>query len=262
MESPPTRAPAVTAPLLAMSATAHNGLEKLSIRLAELQKDGIDFSDSNSDSLITHLEAARVAAGICLELVRKMRREPIEVPAPLEDHEAGGPTPTGNRTPEDEMFPAGDVTDVLTGLPGRSLGARAIQSAISVGRPRFVAVFCVDRLRYMSTRYSTEAGQQAIRNYNQYLRQKMPGDTMLFRWGGGSLIGLFDLSGPIGDARALTEAICAQKVKFNFESEIRSALLNLTSASLVVGLTPTSNPDSVVTALDNFVETHSRKQTE
>ena len=114
----------------------------------------------------------------------------------------------------------------------------------------------------MSTRYGTEAGQQALRHYSQYLRQKMPSDTMLFRWGGGSLIGLFDLSGPIGDARALTEGVCAQKVKLNFESESRSALLNLTSASLVVGLTSSTSPDAAVADLCNFAEMHSKKQTE
>jgi GGDEF domain-containing protein len=268
MEKNEQRPAVPTAPLLAMSATAHNGLEKLSIRLAELHKDGARFSDKECEAFLAHLKAAKAASASCADLVNSMRLQPIEVPELLDedDEEAGSPAPSRTpessheTTPEDEMFPAGDVSDTLSGLPGRSIAIRAMQSAISVGRPRYAAVFSIDRLRYLSSRYSTDAGQQAIRHYGQYLRSKMPSDTMLFRWGGSCFLGLFDLSGPIGDARAIVDQVSAQKVKLNFESNLRSALLNLTSAGLAVALSGVGSHTKVVAELDTFVLGHSRKQ--
>jgi GGDEF domain-containing protein len=258
--------PAVpVAPLLAMSATAHNGLEKLSIRLLELQKDGARFKEKECESFLAHLQAAKTAATSCVDLLNSMRLEPIEVPALLDEDADEGPSvdltlPKRENNAEDDMFPAGNVSDTLSGLPGRSIATKALQSAKSVGRPRYCCVFSIDRLRYLSSRYGAEAGQQAIRHYGQYLRQKMPNDTMLFRWGGSSFLGLFDLSGPIGDARAISEQVCSQKVKLNFESSLRRALLNLTSGVLAISLTSISSYEAAVVEIDNFVDAHSRKQ--
>ena len=263
MEPNETRPAVPTAPLFAISATARNGLEKLSIRLAELQKDGAKFSEKECEAFLNHLKAAKTASASCSDLVIAMRLEPIEVLAPLdedEDDTAANSGPKRENNPEDDMFPAGDVSDSLSGLPGRSMATRAIQSAISVGRPRYACIFAIDRLRYISSRYSTDAGQHAIRHYGRYLRTTMPNHTMLFRWGGGCFLCLFDLSGPIGDARAIAEHTSFQKVKLNFESNRRSALLNLTSTGLAIALGTAGSHGAAVTEIDTFVDNHSLKQ--
>jgi GGDEF domain-containing protein len=188
-----------------------------------------------------------------------MRREPIEVPAPMEEEEASDVAPA-SKSPEDEIFPISGVLDHLTGLPGRPIAFKALQSALSVGRPRYSGICSIDRLRFMSNRYGVEAGQEAIRFYAAHLRQKMPPDTMLFRWTGASLLALYDLSGPIADARAVLDHVNSQKVKFNFESHQRSALLSLTASTLVVGLASNHDASTVASDFDSFVNTHSRKQ--
>lgn len=251
---------ATLAPLLATSATAHNGLEKLSIRLAELQRDGVKLPGASCDSILEHLNASKAAALNCAELIAKMRREPIEIPAPIEEKEEDSTAQTTSKTPEDEIFPVSGVLDHLTGLPGRVIAHKALESALSVGRPRYAGICSIDRLRFMSTRYGIEAGQEAIRCYAAHLRQKMPSDTMLFRWTGASVLALYDLSGPITDARGLLEQISSQKVKFNYESHQRSALLSLSSSTLVVGLATVEDVSTVVTDLDSFIAVHSRKQ--
>lgn len=245
-----------------MSATAHNGLEKLSIRLAELQRDGLTVPDSTCDSILAHLDASKVAASNCADLINKMRRAPIEVPPLLEESEETDPAATdpAARTPEDDMFPVSGVLDHLTGLPGRPIAYKALQSALSVGRPRYTGVCSIDRLRFMSNRYGLDAGQEAIRCYANHLRQKMPADTMLFRWTGASLLALFDLSGPLADARGLLDHVSSQKVKFNFESHQRSALLSLSGSTMVIGLSSVEDAGTVASDFDAFVSMHSRKQ--
>ncbi len=244
-----------------MCATAHNGLEKLSIRLAELQRDGGLFGESECAAMQSHLDAARIASSNCTELINKMRIQPIEIPALFdEDDEDFLAMEPPDKIPEDEMFTYGDVLDSLTGLPGRSMAARAMQSAVSVGRPRFAALFCIDRLRYMSGRFGFEAGQQAIKSYAMYLRQRMPSDTMLFRWGGGCFVGLFDLSSSIGDAKGIAEQVAIQKSKLNFDSQQRSALLNLTSSTAVAGLGNARTSEDAIEEFYAFTSMHSRKQ--
>lgn len=243
-----------------MSATAHNGLEKLSIRLAELQRDGIKLAGSACDSILAHLDASKTAASNCAELIGRMRREPIEIPAPLDEKEEESRLRPECKCPEDETFPVSGVVDHLTGLPGRLIAYKAIESALSVGRPRYTGICSIDRLRFMTNRYGVEAGQEAIRYYAAHLRQKMPSDTMLFRWTGSSVLALYDLSGPIADARALLDHVSSQKVKFNFESHQRSALLSLTASTLVIGLSSVESAPTVASDFDAFVSAHCRKQ--
>ena len=269
MDPTQTPRPSVpAAPLLAMSATAHNGLEKLSIRLAELRKDGAKFTKKECEALLAHLQAAKNASNSCCELVQALCLAPIEVPALLldevgdEERDSKSPASIRNNNAEDELFPADDVSDTLTGLPGRSLATRALQSAISIGRPRYACVFAIDRLRYLSSRYGAEAGQQAIRHYGQFLRQNMPSDTMLFRWGGSSFVGIFDHSGPLADARGVIEHVSSQKVKLNYETSLRSALLNLTSLACPLALATAGSHHEVILELDAFVGAHSIKQTD
>jgi len=266
MEPNDTRLTVRTAPFLAMSATAHNGLEKLSIRLAEIHTEGGKFTEKECETFLNQLKAAQTALTSCSDLVNAMRIELIEVRTLLDENEDANPSanasPRRESNPEDEMFPAGDVSDTLSGLPGRSIAIRAIQSALSVGRPRYACIFSIDRLRYLSSRYGTDAGQQAIRLYGQHLRTRMPSDTMLFRWGGGCFLGLFDLSGPIGDARAVVEQVRSQKVKLNFESDVRSALLSLTSACLAISFSSVAYHLVAIQEIDTFIDNHSCKQTD
>lgn len=265
------------APLMAMSATAHNGLEKLSIRLAELRKDGAKLTEKECESLLAHLLGAKNASNSCSELVQALRLDPIQVPALLDEdgeeesddsklaegappRKAKSPAAVRKNNPEDDLFPAGDISDTLTGLPGRALATRALQSAISIGRPRYASIFAVDRLRYLSCRYGTEAGQHAIRHYGEYLRQKMPSDTILFRWGGSSFLGIFDHSGSMADARGIIEHVSSQKVKLNYETSLRSALLNLTSLALPLALATAGSHHEATLELDAFVGAHSIRQ--
>lgn len=253
----------VVTPLLAMSATAHNSLEKLSIRIAELDQDGAAIRDEDFAALLAHLDAAQASASGCADIVRRMARNATDPEPPVQDAGSTSSEPASldnGATPEDDMFPVGDVHDYVTGLPGRPIAIKALESALAIGRPRYAGIYCIDRLRYLASRFGTTAGQQAIHCYAAHLRQKAPQQSMLFRWGGSSFLSLIDLSGSVSDARALFDHVCGQRVKFNFESEQRSALLNLSAECLVHSMHSAADIDELITSFDAFAGEHSRKQ--
>ncbi len=151
-------------------------------------------------------------------------------------------------------------SDDLTGLPTRLIAEKAIESAIGVGRPRYAAVFALDRIQHMSNRYSVDVGNQAIRQCAQFLILQLPSDALLFRWQGPVFVTLFDNPSSAAEAKHLAEKICVQKLKFNFVTNHRSAMVNLSVSVLTVLLADHSSNDSVCQQIDQFVEGHKSRQ--
>jgi Diguanylate cyclase, GGDEF domain len=110
------------------------------------------------------------------------------------------PTAVAN-TPEDEMFPIEGFSDTLTGLPSRGIAEKAIESALNRKSPRYAGVFVLDRICHMSSRYGLHVGNQAIRHCALFLSQKLPPDSLLFRWRGAAYVTLFDTSGAMNEAK-------------------------------------------------------------
>ncbi|MBS1832625.1 MAG: diguanylate cyclase [Acidobacteria bacterium] len=256
-----------------ISASVHQRIELLSNRLAELSAEGTKFEPDEIGEMVEHLNVATALTKSCRELIGNIRAG-ASADAPKDSYEeasdadgaglaaAFDESASRSHTSEDDLFPPGRVSDTLTGLPGRDLGIRAIQSARSMGRPRYGVVFAVDRLRYMVTRYGTDAGQMSLRQYSQFLAHKLPSDAMMFRWGGSSMLALFDTNGMLADVRHLADHTGSHKVKLNYESQQRSVLLNLTASAWAVSLTVPPTELEIVQELDNFVFQHSRKQPE
>ena len=63
-----------------MSANARNSLEKLAIRLAEIQKAGTQFSETDARTLRIYLEGGRAAAASCIDLIQQLTAAPALVP--------------------------------------------------------------------------------------------------------------------------------------------------------------------------------------
>ena len=169
---------------------------------------------------------------------------------------------TNLATVEEDAHEVADkcFSDDLTGLPTRLIAEKAIESAIGVGRPRYAAVFALDRIQHMSTRYSVDVGNQAIRQCAQFLNQQLPTDSLLFRWHGAVFVTLFDNAGSTSDAKLSVEKICVQKLRFNFMTNQRSAMLNLSVSVMTLILADHSSNDSVCQQIDQFVEAHRARQ--
>jgi len=187
---------------------------------------------------------------------------PEEAAEPVPDE---GKSPTAGvvsekAAPEDELFPELEFTDADIGLPSRSAAEKAIETAMISGRPRYAAVFALDRINHMSARYGSSVGAQAARHYAAYLNQKLPPETLLFRWRGASYLALFDTPGTLADAKMQTDLIGKQKLQFDFVTNHRTAMVNLTVSFLTLALAKQEAPASMIAQVEQFIGSHRARQ--
>lgn len=169
-------------------------------------------------------------------------------------------------TEEDVMFPVEGFGDKITGLPARSIAEKAIDAALSARRTgatekeRYIAIFALDRVCQISGRYGLEAGHQALVHFAQFLNQKLPADSLLFRWRGAAFVAVFSMFGNHADATRLMEQIAIRRQKFNFVTNNRTAMVNVTMCSHTIGLAEQANPGAAMEQIDHFIEGHCAKQ--
>ena len=242
--------------LRALSVMEKHG-ESVTENLVPFDKAGSRLTEKDLSMLRESLKRIANRVGVCTAVAERMEATPEKDPDPPA---AEASAPRVVTTLEDEMFPLDGFSDNVTGLPARPIAEKAIDSAMGVGRPRYAVVFVLDRIGHMSNRYSIEVGTQAIRQCTQFLNQKLPADSLLFRWRGAAVVSVFDCSGMASDVRLLMEQIAIEKQKFNFINNGRSAMVNLTVSFLTIPFADHPTAESVYQLIDRFVESHSARQ--
>lgn len=165
-----------------------------------------------------------------------------------------------SKTLEDEMYPVDGLSDEITNLPTRFIGEKAIDAAIATGRPRYLGVIILDRLFHITARFGNETGTEALRHCALFLSAKLPPGTLIIRWRAGAFLALFDISGTLAEARHVIEQIAIQKVKFNFLTNHRSAMLSLTFGFQIFPIADAVNFKILAWQVDDFFEAHCNRQ--
>ena len=80
--------------------------------------------------------------------------------------------------------------DSITNLPDRASAEDAILRAYAADTPACVGLLVVDRLNTLNLRFGNKVGDEILRHYAETLRQNLPAEDRLFRWGGGALAAL------------------------------------------------------------------------
>lgn len=243
--------------LLKSIASLEASADTLCERLGSFAKPGAMLPQKDLLHLRESLKRITARVGVFTALAERIAAEPEKaIEPPAQDGSVQKPV----ATPEDELFPIQGYSDPLTGLPSRLIAEKAIQSAMDEGRPRYAAVWCLDRICHMSGRYGIDVGNQAIRHCARFLTERLPSDSFSFRWRGTSFVVLFDSSGTLSEAKLLMEQIAVQKQKFNFMTNHRSAMVNQTTSFLTIPLADNAAARDVYQKVDRFVETHSGRQ--
>ena len=237
--------------LLQALLAAEKQINVLADELRPFDKLSATLPCSELSALVEGLKRISERVGVCTALADRIATDPEKEADPADVAAAD----ENAHEVADKIF-----SDDLTGLPTRLIAEKAIESAIGVGRPRYAAVFALDRIQHMSSRYSVDVGNQAIRQCAQFLIQQLPSDSLLFRWHGAVFVSLFDNSGSTADAKLLVEKICVQKLKFTFMTNHRSAMVNLSVSGLTLLSADHSSSDSACQQIDHFVEAHQARQ--
>jgi len=108
-----------------------------------------------------------------LQLDNRRNRDP-DPPVPL-------PSPAGPQPQEAASEP-------VAGLPTRSQAEEALAGAWQTDPPSYVAVMTIDRLRIFNMRFGHSVGDEVMRYYGEFLRERLRPEDRMFRWSDAALL--------------------------------------------------------------------------
>jgi GGDEF domain-containing protein len=142
-------------------------------------------------------------------------------------------------------------------IAGRFEGEAAIRRGRQHGSHSFAAVFVVDRLRYVNSRFGNDVGGQIIALFERRLAGALSGRDRLFRWDESSFLALFDTREPERKVRRQIEQMLFKRLVETFTINDRSVMLTISASWTVVPIAEVSC-DAVVSRLDSFIAQNSR----
>jgi diguanylate cyclase (GGDEF)-like protein len=134
--------------------------------------------------------AGRVRTTAEVEEVHKIRLQLAECITELHLDSRRQKTQESRVPTAKSAVPATAVQDTVTGLATRAQAETALTQAWQTEPPSYVAVMALDRLQIFNLRFGHSVGDEVLRYYSDFLRERLrPGDS-IFRWSDGALLAL------------------------------------------------------------------------
>jgi GGDEF domain-containing protein len=149
--------------------------------------------------------------------------------------------------------------DSITGLAGHTAATRELSSLIAAGESRFVAVFCVERLDLINSRFGFAAGDQILMMFSQYVAQQLSGNDKLYRWRGPGVVAILARSGGLSEVQSELRRSASARLEHSVVIGARSVLLPITQAWSLLRLAGNSSADDLFAKIDSFVASQATK---
>jgi GGDEF domain-containing protein len=146
---------------------------------------------------------------------------------------------------------AGLVLDPTTGVPARAAAAAALAEWVLSPNPPYVALFVVDRVQLLNSRFGYEVGDRVLKTYLEELRIHLPPGDQIFRWSGPAFLALLKRPDTIDKVRDQLRFALQGKIERNFELSKRTVLLSITATWAIFPVTPPL--EELITRLDTFL---------
>lgn len=202
---------------------------------------------------IEDVRSLKLRLSECLDGIRaeaqRQKAETARTVARLQDEIRGS---------QDRISGAGasHVLDPLTGLPARAAAVAAIEEWAMSPSPPYAALFIVDRIQLLNSRFGYEVGDRVLKTYAEELRTHLPAADQIFRWSGPAVLALLSRADPIEKVREHLRFALPGKVERNFELAKRSVLLSISATWAVF---PIALPVSeLIDRLDTFLGAQNR----
>ncbi len=148
---------------------------------------------------------------------------------------------------------AGPVLDPTTGVPARAAAAAALAEWVLSPKPPYAALFVVDRIQLLNSRFGYEVGDRVLKTYLEELRIHLPPGDQIFRWSGPAFLALLNRPDTIEKVREQLRFALQGKIERNFELSKRTVLLSITATWTVFPVTPPL--EGLIGRLDAFLST-------
>lgn len=142
--------------------------------------------------------------------------------------------------------------DPVTGLPARALAEQAIAAKITAGHEQVAALFIVDRLASINSRFGRATGDDILMLVAQQLAKRLSGAT-LFRWSGPAILAILEIATTVEAAENQAKLAGAMSVEKSVEADDRSVLLPIHCLCRVQRISSLAAADEVYRSLDQSV---------
>ena len=143
-------------------------------------------------------------------------------------------------------------SDPVTGLPVRALAEQAIAAKIASGREQVVALFTIDHLSSINSRYGRATGDEILLLVAQQLAKRLS-DATLYRWSGPAILALLEVTTTAEAAENRARFAGAMRVEKSVEAENRSVLLPVNCQCRVHRVSSKAAADAVFLSIDRLV---------
>ena len=211
------------------------------VRLQDLQKQ------IGQAVMVEDMRTVKLRLSECLDSMRvesdRQRSESVRVVAGLQQGLKNA------REPQSEEATA--QPDLVTGLPLRSEAEAAMQRACDKQSHAYAALFLLDRLQAINTRFGYAVGDQVLLIFRKHLARGLSAQDEIFRWGPESFLALLHRNESGEQVRRELGRFLAGRLDETFEIGNRSVTLPIASTWTVVPLFESSF-HQIVKKLDVF----------
>ncbi len=155
--------------------------------------------------------------------------------------------------------------DPVTGLPDGAAAVAEIEALLAGGpgeKAAYVAVFRLERLDAINSRYGYAVGDRILLACAQHLAQHLAGADKLHRWRGPALLAILQRPVRLHDVRVEVSRIASTRHEELIEMNNRSVLLPLSCTAITIPLEEHSSSESVVQTIEGFLQALGREPRE
>ena len=175
---------------------------------------------------------------------RRQKERDLRVPAPSPEAAESGP-PTGD-------------SDTVTGLSTRAQAEEALAAAWQSDPPTYVAVMAIDRLQIFNMRFGHSVGDEVIRFYGEFLRDKSRDGDRVFRWSAGALLVLLARPNRLEIVRDEVARLMEIRCEHTVQTASRTILLPIAARWTV--FPSMAAPRLLIHKIDAFAGTQGQKE--
>lgn len=143
-----------------------------------------------------------------------------------------------------EIQPAGEA-DPLTGIPMRPQAEQAMRRACEEGDHTYAALFLLDRIQAISSRFGFALGDQVVLFFLQHLSQGLSAEDQIFRWSPGGFLALLKRQESATHVRNELGKFLSRRLEQSFAVGDRSVVVPIGTTWVAVPLFESSFSESV-----------------
>ncbi len=186
--------------------------------------------------MLEDMQLLKLRLGECLEAVREEAlRQKTDGQSTLD---------TLKRELENSKEHPGPVADAVdldlaTGLPSKREAMRAIQTAVTSPRNKFLAIVVVNRVQAVNARFGYAIGDRVLSAFAEHFRGNLGASDHVFRWHGPALIALLERSDRLENVRTEIRRFADVKLEKTVEVGARTVMLPISASWTIF---PVSSP--------------------